>query len=131
MLRVHDHVEQVAVVHSLAGLLQRPEWVDSFLFIIIYSFFVVVSLCIFRVFPVIAYLLSPPLTTTPTPPNTRYSRVRLVVLDSVAFHFRQDQDDFSTRLRLLTSMAGAVGAGGGGRWVGFMVQKRRRSMERC
>lgn len=63
VMRVHDHVEQLAAVHSLAARLR----------------------------------------TDPT-----LARVRLVVLDSVAFHFRQDFEDFSLRLRLLNGMATAL-----------------------
>ncbi|XP_076108680.1 DNA repair protein RAD51 homolog 3-like isoform X3 [Mytilus galloprovincialis] len=34
-----------------------------------------------------------------------HPKVKLVVVDSIAFHFRHDFDDFSLRTRLLTSMA--------------------------
>ncbi len=33
------------------------------------------------------------------------SQVRLLVVDSVTFHFRQDMKDFSARARVLTGMA--------------------------
>ena len=57
LVRAHDYIEQLAVVHSLPQLIaDRPA-------------------------------------------------VRLIVLDSVAFHFRQDFDDYALRLRLLSQMA--------------------------
>lgn len=48
----------------------------------------------------------------PCPPSiqlpkflTTHPDVRVIVIDSVAFHFRHDWDDFAMRSRLLNSMA--------------------------
>lgn len=56
--RIHDYVEQVAIVHMLPHILQY-----------------------------------------------QYPKVKLIVIDSITFHFRYDFEDFSKRTRMLTSMA--------------------------
>ena len=63
-MRIHDHTEQLAAVHSLPALLSR-------------------------------------LSARP---------VRLIVIDSVAFHFRYDFADMALRTRLLNSMAQSLAA---------------------
>lgn len=78
--RIHDYVEQIALLNTLPAFLkEHPE--------------------------VRCLLLGSEKNRTQADVSCTQPQVQLVVIDSITFHFRHDFDDYMARTRVLTSMA--------------------------
>lgn len=98
--RVFDYLEQLAVIRLLPEFLATHPEVQTSLFPLL-----PIVLPFLPFFPS-RHVSRAPHSLTHSPPIT--SQVKLIVLDSVAFHFRRDFDDMHARSRLLHSMGNVL-----------------------
>ena len=86
LLRVHDPVEQLAVVNNLPTILDQHKEVNLWNVIVILLLFILYPLECDR-------------------KSCGMFQVKLIVFDSITFLFRQDFEDMAGRTRLLANMA--------------------------